>query len=535
MNKKETYHTIIPLLKRCFNVVALCLLVLVASLSLPANVVANTSQQTEQLTEQQNKQSQQPEETAQQKKIKERQAQRKKERQQAEREKAREKRQAEIEAQKNAPVAISAVREEVQRYMGYEILTERYLSLPYDISMNTNVIGMGGFVDISYFLLMFLPVILLLGFLKKPLYGFLIMIASIVLLSISTITAYTAKRGTKAELNTQQAIEKFIDETTFTEFPVSYICARVYRQLFQIYEPIHEVIATYSGQRDYITYPLLGILFVLFFIILQKRIKHHDKHTIALIYFLYLFCFVWMILASGIIWYGFLMIAMGIVILVAALTKYQASASWIRKGVFGLFMLAAILWVGMGYVYRISNHHFVNDNSANLLFDIPSVKYQMGIFDEDDFINNLLPGVQKAINAINTDDQAMVYRVGTFIPYFIRENDRRVLQDNQLGFFHNLTQKFQNRRTITEALKASGYRYILVDLNTASIDKTPEKTLTKKFRSFLGYLFGNEDLELIATNRVITLTPSGSPNAIYTHGVFGNIYKPGTFAVYKIK
>jgi len=221
--------------------------------------------------------------------------------------------------------------------------------------------------------------------------------------------------------------------------------------------------------------------------------------------------------------------------MVAALTKYKNSASWIKRGVFGLFMLSAVLWVAMGYVYRISNHHAVNESSANLLFDIPSVKYQTGVFDEGDVINTLLPGVEKAINIINADKDAMVYRIGTFIPYFIRENDRRVLQDNQLGFFHNLTQKFQNRRTITEALKASGYRYILVDLNSASIDKTPEKSLTQKFNSFLGYLFGNDDLELLATNRVITLTAPGSSNPIYTHGVFGTVHKQGTFAVYKIK
>lgn len=524
MNKKTTYYTFISPLKRCFKIGAICLLILMALPLLSSNVAASEQQAK---TEQQ--QSQKPSKNKSQAQQKEQQQTKK----QAEHKQARKQQNIEIKAQKNAPVAVSSVREEVQRYMGYEVLIERYLSLPYDISMNTNVIG--GFVDISYFLLMFLPVIFLLGFLKKPQYGFLIMIVSIVLLSISTITAFSAKRSIKHTINAGQGIENFLESTTFQEFPVSYICAHVYQQLFRIYTPIHKITASYSGERDYITYPILGILFVLFFIILKKRIKHHDKYTISLIYFLYLFCFIWIILASGIIWYGFLMVGMGLVVMVAALTKYKNSASWIKKGAFGLFMLSTAMWVAMGYVYRISNHHIVNDSSANLLFDIPSVKYQTGVFDQGDVINTLLPGVEKAINIINADKDAMVYRIGTFIPYFIRENDRRVLQDNQLGFFHTLTQKFRDRRTITEALKASGYRYILVDLNTASIDKTPEKTLTQKFNSFLGYLFGNDDLELLATNRVITLTAPGSSNAIYTHGVFGTVYKKGTFAVYKIK
>jgi len=230
LNKKTTYYTIIRVLKRHLKIGAICLLILMTLPVLSPNIVANTSQQQPKVEQQQAKKSPKKKKNAQQKKQQKKQAERKK---------AREKRDAEIEAKKNAPVGTSPIREEVQRYMGYEILTERYLSLPYDISMNTNVIG--GFVDIGYFLLMFLPVLLLLGFLKKPQYGFLIMIVSIVLLSISTITAYSAKRGIKQTTNAGRGIDRFLEKTTFEDFPVSYICAHVYQQLFRIYEPIHKI------------------------------------------------------------------------------------------------------------------------------------------------------------------------------------------------------------------------------------------------------------------------------------------------------
>jgi len=435
--------------------------------------------------------------------------------------------------QQKAFDANSPIREEIQRYMGYELLPERYLSLPYDLTMNTNVNG--GFVDIGYLLFMFIPVILLLGFVRKPLYGSIIMVVSLVILSISTTTSFGIKRGIKQPLNIDENVDIFIDAVPFWDLPVSVACAYVYRGLCYIYEPTHTFIRPYSGKSDAITYPLLTLLFVGFFFVLQKRLQHHDKHILALANFLYLFTFVWWILASGIVWYGYLILALGFAFMVSALSKYRGDTSRLKKITFGLFAFMAFSWVVMGYVYRISNHHFVTADSARLLFDIPSVKYQTGVFDEGDVINNLLPGVEKALDEINANPDALVYRIGTFIPYFIKENDRRVLQDNQLGFFHQLTQKFKDRTTLTEALKASGYRYILVDLNTSSIDKTPEKSLTAKYNSFLGYLFGNQDLELLATNRVITLTPPNSPNPIYTHGVFGNVHKSGTFAVYKIK
>lgn len=439
-------------------------------------------------------------------------------------------------AQKEALDANSPIREEIQRYMGYETLPERYLSLPYDITMNTNVNG--GFVDIGYLLLMFVPVILLLGFVRKPQYGLVIMVVSLVVLSISTTTSFGIKRGIKSPMNVDENVDNYIEAIPFWDLPVSVACAHVYRKLCYIYEPIHQSIMPYSGKSDAITYPLLALLFVGGFFLLQKRLQHHEKTTAAIVNFLYMFTFVWWILASGIVWYGYLILALGFALVVAAVSKYRDDTSRLKKVVFGLFAFTTLSWVVMGYVYRISNHHFVTEDSARLMFDIPSVKYQTGEFDEGDVINNLLPGVEKALNDINANPDALVYRVGTFIPYFIKENDRRVLQDNQLGFFHQLTQKFKDPTTITEALKASGYRYILVDLNTASIDKTPEKSLTEKFKSFLAYLNWNKtnrDLELLATNRVITLTPPDSPNPIYTHGVFGNVHKAGTFAVYKIK
>lgn len=441
------------------------------------------------------------------------------------------KKQTTDELKKNAPIESSPIREEIQRYMGYEpILAERYVTIPYDISMNTNM--QGGFVDIGYFMLMFLPVIFLLGFRNKPWYGLFIMLSSIVLLSISTISSFSIKRGIKAE-NIPPNIDAFVDAVKFSDYPLSVTCAKVYKELHKIYMPIHKGMAKFSGKRDYITYPLLAILFVLFFFVLQKRIRNMNKYKASIINFLYLFSFMWLILASGIIWYGYLILALGLAMVVAGLTKQNNS--WISKGAFSMFVMASLAWIVMGYVYRISNHRPVTPDTAKLLFDISSVKYQTGVFDRKDVINTIMPGAEQALAEINKDEDALVYRVGTFFPYLIYKNDKRVLEDNQLGFFQNLIQKIPHPISVAEALKASGYRYILVDLNTPSIDKTPEKSLQKKFMSFMVFLFGNDKLELMATDRVLTLTPEDDPNPIYTHGVFGTIHNSGTFAIYRVK
>jgi len=245
--------------------------------------------------------------------------------------------------QKEAFDANSPIREEIQRYMGYETLPERYLSLPYDLTMNTNVNG--GFVDIGYLLLMFVPVILLLGFIRKPQYGLVIMVVSLVILSISTTTSFGIKRGIKSPMNVDENVDNYIEAIPFWDLPVSVACAHVYRKLCYIYEPVHQFIIPYSGKSDAITYPLLTLLFIGGFFLLQKRLQHHDKTTAAIVNFLYMFTFVWWILASGIVWYGYLILALGFALVLAAMSKYRNDTSLLKKVVFGLFAFTTLSWV----------------------------------------------------------------------------------------------------------------------------------------------------------------------------------------------
>ena len=58
-------------------------------------------------------------------------------------------------------------REEIQRYFGYEILPYRYLTLPFDVSVNSNETGV--FVDIGCVYFIFLPLFILLYFTKRKL------------------------------------------------------------------------------------------------------------------------------------------------------------------------------------------------------------------------------------------------------------------------------------------------------------------------------------------------------------------------------
>ncbi len=422
----------------------------------------------------------------------------------------------------------SGVKEELQRYMGYESLPVRYLSLPYDTTMNTNVTG--SYMEIGYLLFIFVPIILLLGFRDRPLAGSLIMLGAILLLSIS-VKHSTILGPDKIVLQYEEA-HRIFEETTFAESPVATTTAVIYQILGKL-SPPKEFFKNLSTDEDGFTYPLLVILFIGIFYLLQKRIEHHDIIIRALLNFTLGFSFLYLLLASGIIWYGYLMIAIGFLILAIVFDRYLLSDEKILKFSSYVFLGISGFWIVLTMINRSVNYRYdyTTVEASKQIFDKAILKYQIGEFNADQTIDAFFPGSVKALNMINSDD-ALVFRVGTIFNYYIKKNDKRVLHDSQCDNFNNITKNYSNKITIAEGLIANGYKYLLVDLNTHVIDKTPEKTLTNKFNLFLNFLYENPRVELIATNRL--LRSQDDPNRYY-QGLFGDVYFPGSYAFFQLK
>lgn len=433
------------------------------------------------------------------------------------------------EARKNTVIV-----EELQRFFGYENpLLSRYLSLPYDASMNSNVNGYH--VEIGYLLLMFLPLLLIIGFARKPFWGLVTMGFSSLLVIISCSNSYIFSSSLQVVRSNIPNMDRYLARTKFEDAPVGNILAYCYKFLLSIYEPIKYGFTFISGAKDAITYPILIGLFVLFAYILHLRIKDHSRLIKSMVFFLYFYLFLWSLLSGGIVWYGYLALPMGILVILAAAERLKNRKGLLNKGLFASIMFFVFFWIGMVYVVRISHVHQVNRNAGKFMYDAAIMKYQTGAYTEQDVFDSYLKNINSAIDQINSDDQSLIYRAGTAFSYFIRKNDKRVLNDNLFGFFKNLELRYKEKETIAEVLKASGFKYIIVDLNAATYDKTPDKSVQKKFNRFMEFLNGNTKLELLATNRTIKNLVQSDPNAVTTYGVFGKINKPGTYAVYEIK
>ena len=428
-------------------------------------------------------------------------------------------------------VKSDAKREEIQRYVGYETLLYRYLSLPYDVTMNNNERGTG-FLDIGFLLLMFLPILVMIKFRHRWSILVVIPLLMLIMFVVSTSNSFLFN-------NTARSME--VNEDGATHYPITSETPfndRIIRTYFnvnnQLYKPFKVIGDAISGQKDGITYPLIILLFIGIFLFWMYIGRSSPRVPwIFVVSIFLLFCFYWFLLSPGIVWYGFLGLLLSTVVLLLLTPTEQDKGLIPQFGKYTFYGMASI-WIIIGLTSRISN---ITPGSptellGKMMQNPVSMQYAAGNFDEDVVINMFYPGTSAVLDMINKNKNKLVYRIGTSFSYFIDNNHERVLMDNQLQFFNNLTMVYSDKREIANALNASKFGYFIIDLNTPTLDNTPEQSLTKKYQKAVNFVYNNPKVRLLATNRVITNNDTGDQRY---YDMFGdNVVNNGTFAIFEI-
>ena len=82
--------------------------------------------------------------------------------------------------------------------------------------------------------------------------------------------------------------------------------------------------------------------------------------------------------------------------------------------------------------------------------------------------------------------------------YLINENHKRYFEDSLVFEFENFFYD-ANPNTTIDRMKKLGLKYLLVDLNAATIDKDPRHALTTRFEHLL-VTMNSSSLKLVATD-----------------------------------
>lgn len=413
-----------------------------------------------------------------------------------------------------------AIRVEIHRYMGYEELLIRYLSLPYDLTVNANENIQA--IDIGFLPLVFLPILIIWG-LKKDWMKWLVMIMSIVLLIISTSTGAfynndLEKIGVKSE-----AFEK-LDNSLMVG-------------LYSLSSNIYSSFGSIFNERNAYTYPFLIILFFVFFLIAKERMKDVKGSQKGFLVFALTYGFLFFLLSAGIIWYGFLAFPLLLMSIVWSFSKKDKTADFPQKILHYGFLFSIGIFIILGFTQRLSSISLsvlkIDQLKGKRLYDPSMLKYQTGEYDEDRVTQGFFPKIVPAFKQINQETESLIFKAGGRYNFFVEKNDKRIFPDDQLALFQIIIDKYQSKSEIVELFKKSGFKYLMIDLLLPTLDNSPEKALVKKFENLLKFIYQNPQLELLGTDRTLRVQNNGQQQTV--NGIFGEIQNYGTYAIFEIK
>ncbi|MCP4524249.1 MAG: hypothetical protein GY828_08585 [Candidatus Gracilibacteria bacterium] len=420
------------------------------------------------------------------------------------------------------------------RYFGYEEGINNYIKLPWNLTMQTN--QKGEFTDITYIYLALLPLLLLFLPFRRKYFSL-----GVILFFLSELLLFV------------------------------YIPSNIY---------LTKLFSQYSLPGGYVLLILGSILPLLYFHFTLKD-EEHGKLFKCITSFTFVYGFLWMIAAYGVVWYGIgmyfaFLLMIGIGFFYAG--SYTEDGEQKDKIIRGLGSVVIFIIIAIYFFVSSIPHAFINLKGAvykefksgkvksteapfvyhrdylKILFELNiaegkqsdfilnsltentkkllsggKVKKQikhltlqdMNITDIKSLVNSLRgmknsgkyknyqPDIRTSLDNIyggishpseefkNTDN---IYRIGTFLKYYISQNNKRLLEDSLVTKFDSYILADTPNKTV-ENIKTLGLKYFLVDLNAATIDKDPRRNLTKRYESLLK-TFTSDELELVATDSI---------------------------------
>lgn len=184
----------------------------------------------------------------------------------------------------------------------------------------------------------------------------------------------------------------------------------------------------------------------------------------------------WVFLASGVPWYGIGMF-LGLTVGIEALLVHSPD-------LFSRIAVSLLIFIAL--VCSFGQRFWQYEVQKNLL-EYPFGKISAEALQERTIshYDDIATAVQQRAQA--NPDRPYLYRIGTFIPYFIPRNLEVIgVSDHQLDYFNCLFAERDAALTL-KRLQALGFNSIVFDTNTATIEKDSNGTLHQKVNAFLEF------------------------------------------------
>jgi len=185
----------------------------------------------------------------------------------------------------------------------------------------------------------------------------------------------------------------------------------------------------------------------------------------------------WMFTANGIPWYG-VGVFLGLVLTIEALVARAPD-------VFSRSLAGVLIAIAL---FSNFAHRFWQFDQQRNLFEYPIGRASAEVMRERT-IPHYDDIAEIALELYRTrPERPYLYRVGTFIPYFIPKNLEVIgIVDHQLDVFNCLYQERDTELTL-KRLQALGFSSVVFDTNTATIERDNNGSLHKKVQAFVDFL-----------------------------------------------
>lgn len=418
--------------------------------------------------------------------------------------------------------------EDYGRYFGYEKGINNYLKFPYNLTMQVN--QWWEFTDITYIYLALLPILLLFLSYRSSIYAFWSLMVGWLILTLSFFESTSIKlTNFFLKINIP---EGYIAILFIMLLPLIYLHFTLKKNkisdLFKMnlaFTSFYVFLWTISA--FWIIWYWISMFFWFLFIIaiwVYYMSYYSDKDTIWLN-------------SIRLVWSLILLIVISISFLQSSVPHgfNNLKKAWFHQ--FKNWEVSQVIWIFDAHpnYIKVLTELNLGDN-ANLVFkesiEETSTKFQ-GIINNNIWaqsniitLNNFLLNFIK-LNPTETSKEFLdlkkealnlreklftsilypreelknadwIYRIWTFLKYFTSENYNRFYEDSLVTNFDKYIYD-ENSDITVERLKKLWLKYLLVDLNAATIDRDPRHDLTRRYENLLT-TFASDKLELIDTD-----------------------------------
>jgi len=435
-----------------------------------------------------------------------------------------------------------AAREELQRYLGYEQYFWRYASLPNDLHQGVNLPN-SRFVDPSLLFLLFLPILLFaVGQSRPPVWrGVLFCMLLLIALAGSYYATYASPSGIFATNTAALELQNNVSSNGAPGWLRGLYA--LFSQPLLLLTGILAPAFTLIG--DLTLWATLLVLFGIF-TLAALRTSHRfvGKESAGIkgfTGFLAAYALFWWILGNGILWYALPVFVAAPIVWLWFVDQPERLLGKDLSGFsryFGGTILSVFVLI---YTLLYFTAQYPGEQNPDNLLRAPFVEVttEPGKVASE-ALNKFNPVISDALRIMNAAPSSKIYRVNTHFNFMITENDTRVFSDPVLEAYDQITNRLSDNSKFFDMLKAQGYRYILLDLRTGSIDQTPEQTLKKKFVSLGRELLSSPKVRVLLTDNyvedatapLIRLPNGNTTNARY--GLVGKTVSLGHIAFFEI-